>query len=216
MAELPWFKFNPSEWLSGGISFCSYITQGIFIQACSQYWKAGCNLSEARLKARLRLDEAQLKQSFSELLNEGVIHIVDGEIVISFLDEQHQELSERKTKLSEAGRKGGRVSKPGLSQAKATPKHKETETETETEGEGETEEPETASLGIDDLRIYCYIGPDEAKSFEKLFKPFSRKQGLRVISVLKNKRIKAGERERPCMSDLSPYIQKNFNQIKEW
>ena len=23
-------------------------------------------------------------------------------------------------------------------------------------------------------------------------------------------------RERPCMSDLSPYVQKNFHKIEEW
>ena len=41
--ELPYFKFEPSEWLEGEIQICSDESISCFINLCSAYWlKLGC------------------------------------------------------------------------------------------------------------------------------------------------------------------------------
>jgi hypothetical protein len=132
MAELPWFKFNPSMWLSGDISCTSYETQGIFIKICSLYWKSGCSIDQAKLKRRLSITSDVL----AELEDEGIIEISDDNIFIKFLDEQYEELNAAHVKRVTAGSKGG---KKRVSNAKAmlkqgsSIKKKETELEEDTE-----------------------------------------------------------------------------------
>lgn len=215
MTELPWFKFSPSEWLSGAISDLDYGTQGLFIATLSRYWKAGCILDKATLKRRLKLDDTDFDAFISDLIEDEIISINDDQITIMFLDEQYHTLKERHEKLSAAGKKGGSRSKPPRSRAEATPKHKEEEVEEDKEREEEID-PALNSLNIDDLRIHCYVGDGEAGAFEKLFSLFTGKQGQKVIEILTARREKNGQPTRPCLSDLSPYIKKNFNQIKEW
>ena len=36
---LPYFKFTPSEWLTGEICFEDLETQGLFINICAWYWQ---------------------------------------------------------------------------------------------------------------------------------------------------------------------------------
>ena len=36
--ELPYFKFETSEWENGTIQMCSRETKGLFIDLCSMYW----------------------------------------------------------------------------------------------------------------------------------------------------------------------------------
>jgi len=73
----------------------------------------------------------------------------------------------------------------------------------------------TDPLDIDDIRIGCFVGKDEAGAFVKLFKPFSRQQGLYAIRVLTERRKRNGDPPKPYLSDMSPYIKEHFHQIKE-
>jgi len=36
--ELPYFRFEPSEWDNGNIQICSRESKGLFIDICSIYW----------------------------------------------------------------------------------------------------------------------------------------------------------------------------------
>jgi len=111
--ELPYFKFEPAEYLTKDISFCSIGSQGLFINICSYYWQRECSLTVEQVKRRFNYpDELQ------ELINEGIIDIEDSVISIKFLDLQYEDATKLSTKNSLNGSKGGR------------PKKNPTETET--------------------------------------------------------------------------------------
>ena len=42
--ELPYFKFEPSEWDNGIIQMCSRESKGLFIDICAMYWSRLGNL----------------------------------------------------------------------------------------------------------------------------------------------------------------------------
>ncbi len=120
--KLPYFQFEPSAWLSGDVQFCSQPAQGVFINICAIYWERGCNLTIKQLNKRFE----KYPEEIDELLQEEVIINDSGQVKIEFLDEQHEEITARKKRLSEAGKKGYKTKvsqatvKPPLSKAQAT------------------------------------------------------------------------------------------------
>lgn len=107
--ELPFFKFNATEWITGNISYESFELQGAFISVCAEYWNRNNNLTIDEAKLRLR------NASIVDLLIEKeYLKTKKNKIVISFLDKERQEIEAKRLKLSESGRKGG------LSRAKAS------------------------------------------------------------------------------------------------
>jgi len=126
--ELPFFKFNVSEWLTGNISYESYEIQGVFIKVCCEYWNRGNKLTIQEAKKRTKTDK-----EIDYLIENKFIFKKRNEISIKFLDEERNEIRVKSLKLSEAGRKGG------LSQAKARLKHKEIDIEVDKEVDKEKE-----------------------------------------------------------------------------
>jgi len=118
--ELPYFQFEPAQYLSGDIQLCSLEAQGVFINLLAIYWQRDCQLTLDQAKRRLKSD------SFKELISENIIKLDDNDIIIAFLDEQYELITKRKKRLSDAGRKGAKAKKdkatlkPPLSQASAT------------------------------------------------------------------------------------------------
>lgn len=97
--ELPYFKFEPSEWLEGNIQICSDTSIACFINLCSGYWtKLGCISYAFALHKYCRKD----KSVIDELIQNEVIHVLDDKIVINFLDEQLNEFKEKSKKRREA------------------------------------------------------------------------------------------------------------------
>jgi hypothetical protein len=119
--ELPYFQFEPAEYLTKDISFCSISAQGLFINICSYYWQRNCQLTEKQLLKRLNHEE-ELK----ELIDEEIIVSIDGNIIISFLDKQKEKAIENSRKNTVNGKKGGRP--------KTQKKPKENPKETQTKG----------------------------------------------------------------------------------
>lgn len=111
--ELPYFKFEPAEYLTKDISFCSIGSQGLFINICSYYWQRECSLTVEQVKRRFNYPN-----ELQELIDEGIIDIEDSVISIKFLDLQYEDATKLSTKNSVNGSKGGR------------PKKNPTETET--------------------------------------------------------------------------------------
>jgi uncharacterized phage protein (TIGR02220 family) len=125
MEALPYFKFYPAEWALGDITMCSFEAQGLFINILSFYWTKNGSITKAMLKQRFSnaltlLDELEKLKIFKVKGDEERIEI-------KFLDCQYKELSEKRKKRQNAGRKGGSSSKQCLSNAKprgkAMPKH---------------------------------------------------------------------------------------------
>ena len=107
--ELPFFKFNATEWITGNISYESFELQGAFISVCAEYWNRNNCLTIAEAKLRLRNSNL-----VDMLIEKKYLKTKKEKLVISFLDNEREEISAKRLKLSESGRKGG------LSKAKAS------------------------------------------------------------------------------------------------
>lgn len=100
--ELPYFKFEPSEWLEGNIQICSDTATVCFINLCSGYWtKLGCISYAFALHKYCRKD----KSVIDELIQNNIISISEEKIVINFLDEQLKEFKQTSEKRREAANK---------------------------------------------------------------------------------------------------------------
>lgn len=100
--ELPYFQFEPAEWLTGDVSLCSLEAQGLFVNIKSLYWQKDCVLKLSQVEKRYNRPDL-----IKELISDDIVKVKDGYIVIEFLKEQHEALRRRKKRLSDAGRKGG-------------------------------------------------------------------------------------------------------------
>lgn len=114
--RLPYFQFEPAEWQSGNITFCSMAAQGLFINIASLYWQKECELTKSQVLKRY--NEPDL---FNELESEKVLRI-DGDVLsILFLDTQFNSIMNNKMLLSEAGKKGAQVKKQAKLEATLKP-----------------------------------------------------------------------------------------------
>ena len=122
--ELPYFKFEPAEYLTKDISFCSLSAQGLFINICSYYWQRNCKLTKEQLLKRLN-HETEL----NELISEGVIDLIENNIFIKFLDNQLNEVEIKSKTNSINGGKGGRPKKNPI-ESETKPKQNPNESQT--------------------------------------------------------------------------------------
>jgi hypothetical protein len=100
--ELPYFKFEPSEWLEGEIQILSDSAIACFINLCSGYWlKLGCISYAFALHKYCRKDTSVIQ----ELITNNIIQVVDDEIQIKFLDSQLKEVNKVSKKRSQAAQK---------------------------------------------------------------------------------------------------------------
>jgi len=166
--ELPYFKFEPAEYLTKDISFCSLSAQGLFINICSYYWQRNCKLTKDQLLKRLNYET-----ELNELISEGVIDLKDNIIVIKFLDNQLVDVSKTSNKNSINGSKGGRPKK-----AKQNPK------ETQNKPNGFNSLSETKGIREDK------IIEDEIRKENIIEDEFDTEKNL-DIDILKNHYLKS-------------------------
>jgi len=114
--ELPYFKFEPAEYLTKDVSFCSLAAQGLFTNICAYYWQRKCKLTKKQLIRRLNY-EVEL----NELINEGVVDFNGEDIIIKFLDAQLLETITNSKIGRVNGLKGG--APKGNNNAKKQPKN---------------------------------------------------------------------------------------------
>lgn len=143
--ELPFFKFNATEWITGNISYESFELQGAFISVCAEYWNRNNCLTIEEAKLRLRNSDLVEK-----LIEKNYLKTKKTFLVIAFLDLERKEITAKRLKLSESGRKGG------LSKAKATLKQgssiKEIDKDKEIDKEvkGKFKRP-----SVEEINAYC-------------------------------------------------------------
>jgi hypothetical protein len=122
--ELPYFQFEPAEYLAGNIQLCSLSAQGLFINIQALYWIRDCKLTLSQCKRKFREDEL-----IDELIEENVLKLsTDNDIIISYLDSQREMIIDRKIRLSNAGKKGAEAKK-NRATVKPTLNHPSTENE---------------------------------------------------------------------------------------
>ncbi len=88
--ELPYFKFEPSQWENGNIQMCSFEAQGIFMNVCSMYWQ---RLGDLPYKLAVQKICKGNATAFESLVEDQIIKVVDGMICIDFLNEQLAEFN---------------------------------------------------------------------------------------------------------------------------
>lgn len=96
--ELPYFQFEPAEYLTKNISFCSLSAQGLFINICSYYWQRECKLTKEQVLKRLNYTD-----ELEELITEGIIDVKDDFIIIKFLDNQLNNVKNKSESKSQKG-----------------------------------------------------------------------------------------------------------------
>jgi hypothetical protein len=100
--ELPYFKFEPSEWLEGEIQVCSDESIVCFINLCSGYWLKLGSINYAFALHKYCKKDARVLQ---ELIDSKIISLIEDKIGISFLDKQLNEFKEISEKRTSAANK---------------------------------------------------------------------------------------------------------------
>jgi hypothetical protein len=136
---LPYFKFTPTEWLTGDICCEDFEVQGLFINICALYWQRDGKLSVEDINKRYKKPTA-----FNSLIDR-FISVTDGLITIDFLEEQLEERGHQSVVNSANGKKGGRPktkeTKPTANRTLSETKAKKSQQEEEQEEEKEKEIP---------------------------------------------------------------------------
>jgi len=101
--ELPYFKFDCAQWISGAITLEDLQTQGTFINICAYYWFKSGDLTLTEIKRRVKLKQPTINR----LVESGVIKLDGDYVKISFLDQQFEERHHISARNSENAKKGG-------------------------------------------------------------------------------------------------------------
>lgn len=99
---LPYFKFYPSEWMTGNIFYEDLETQGLFINICALYWHRDGILTVEDINIRFKKPAAFTR------LSQNFLTVKEGLLTIPFLDEQLTERRHLSMVNSVKGSKGGR------------------------------------------------------------------------------------------------------------
>lgn len=100
--ELPFFKFEPNQWDNGNIQMLPRELKGLFIDLCSSYWS---RLGELPYALALQKHCNGNAKPLEVLIQSEIIGMIDGQIIIEFLDEQLDEFQETSTKRRNAANK---------------------------------------------------------------------------------------------------------------
>jgi uncharacterized protein YihD (DUF1040 family) len=99
--ELPYFKFEPSEWENGLIQMCNRESKGLFVDIISIYWQRLGDLPYRYVLQKLCNGNAD---ALKELTDEKIIKIDGKNIVIHFLDAQLKEFNFKSKQASDAAK----------------------------------------------------------------------------------------------------------------
>jgi hypothetical protein len=160
--ELPYFQFEPAEYLTKDVSFCSLSAQGLFINLCAYYWQRECNLTKNQFLRRLNNPD-----ELNELIKEGVIDLDNDTIIIKFLDAQYENATKLSKTNSINGSKGGRPKK--INPIKTENKPTALNSLSETKGIREDNR-------IEDKITTKIVDDGSADSFLKSLEPASKKE----------------------------------------
>jgi hypothetical protein len=197
--NFPYFKFFPTEWMTGDIVFECLDTQGLFINICALYWQRNADLTLEDINKRFK-NPLQLAN-----LTDRFISVNDNKISINFLDEQLLEAGHISKINSENGSKGGRPRSSETLTKKPTAKRPLSERKAKKSKEEEEKEKEI-NITYDEFLNY-------AKSID-IYKPtldYSIKS--KYLSWVENKWIDGNGKKiinwKTTLRNTMPYL-KNF------
>lgn len=158
---LPYFKFTPSEWLTGDICFEDLEAQGLFINICAWYWQRDGVLSIDDINKRYNKPTALIS------LSNRFFNVQNNLISIEFLDEQLEERKHISKTNSKNGSKGGR---PKTLEEKPTALISLSETKPN-ENPIRKEEEKNKNLVVSGKVVYWEVFYNYAKSLKEYYKP---------------------------------------------
>jgi len=135
--ELPFFKFESNAWDTGNIQMCSRESKGLFVDMCSLYWS---RLGELPYALALQKLCNGSKDAMQELIDHEIIGVIDGQIIIEFLDEQLLERGETSEKRRDAANKRWKDASALHVQSKSNARREEEKREEKKKGEESTVE----------------------------------------------------------------------------
>jgi hypothetical protein len=86
--ELPYFKFEPNEWINGNIQMASPIEKAYFIELCCLYWS---RLGDVPVELAIRKSCEGNATAFNSLKDLSIFRVAENRIEINFLDVQMAE-----------------------------------------------------------------------------------------------------------------------------
>jgi len=177
--ELPYFRFEPSEWDNGNIQICSRESKGLFIDLCSIYWSRLGELPYALALQKLCNGK---EDALQELKNAEIFGVIDGQIVIEFLDEQLSERGQTSEKRRVAAKKRWSDASALQMQSKSNAKRREEKRREEKKIE-EKEDPLRAFLDLlsGDLKIAYAEWIQYRKELGKKITPSTAKKQIRFL-----------------------------------
>lgn len=114
--DLPWYKSEVAEHLTGNIQCCHEAARGLFDNIKAIYWQRECDLTKDQLynmfpgKSAIIQDQIPIMvdKSFliDQLLQEGIIKIGGTKVRINFLLKQYRIKVKKSKKNSASGKKG--------------------------------------------------------------------------------------------------------------
>jgi len=195
--ELPYFKFEPAEYLTKDVSFCSLAAQGLFINICAYYWQRKCKLTKKQLIRRLNYEVELI-----ELINEGIVDFNGEDIVIKFLDAQLLETIANIRIGRVNGLKGG--APKGNSNAKKQPKNNVETTQKQAIREDKIREDKIKDTSDDVL-----------KNVDNLFKAYLSNDKL-IKAVIDNNSFKVKQDVENRLTSFNKHLKESGQTHKTW
>lgn len=194
--ELPYFKFNAAEWISGEITLEDLQTQGAFINLCAYYWfKSGC-LTLTEIKRRLKLKQAII----DSLINGQHIKVDGDQVEISFLREQFDERGHKSKINSLNGSKGGAPKGNKNAEKNNRKQPKTSNIEEEKKREEENKNREEAHVDFDEVFLNAF-DENTCESYKLAFR------GIDLGAELQKFRIK-------CDNDKPKYYGRDVGGLR--
>ncbi len=207
--ELPYFKFEPSAWDNGKIQMCSRDSKGLFADLCSLYWSRLGELPYALALQKLCNGN---KDAMQELINHEIFGVIEGQIVIDFLDEQLEERGQTSEKRREAAQK--RWSDANALQLESKSNAKRIEEKRE---EKKREEPKSLRalpfLSIDLLNAWGEWETYRKQLKKKLTDSTAKKQ-IQFLARAPNEKIAIGIIEQSIKNGWTGLFELNDKKIK--
>lgn len=129
--ELPYFKFEPSEWENGKIQMCDRESKGLFMDLCSIYWS---RLGDLPFKLAVQKLCGGNATAFDSLLENEVFRVEDGFVYIEFLEIQLKDFETISNQNKENAVKGWEKRR----QAKKMKQHETVENQSDSQIENAT------------------------------------------------------------------------------
>lgn len=198
--NFPYFKFFPTEWLTGNIAYEDLEIQGLFINICSIYWQRDGNLSLDDIKRRYKKENL-----IDSLVTGGFIKLENELISIDFLNEQLEAANHISRKNSENGKKSAALKALKLkenSTSVETPLNESSTNKNKNKKESK-EEVNTSKVETFDFdKLLLYIN----SSFKREFKIINQ-----TVKKSFNARLKEGYSKIDIISCIDNLVQNKYH-----